>query len=184
MLEVEVKYRVTDLAALEREFTANHGRFLESRSEEDNYFNAPDRDFAKTDEALRVRSIGDKNFITYKGPKFDAQTKTRKEIEIPLPDGRNTAADFQNLLTHLGYRLSGTVRKARRVYEIDRDGFRIHASLDEVTNLGSFAELEIMADESVLAKAKSVVLQLAASLGLSEIERRSYLELLLSGPSR
>ena len=35
----------------------------------DRYFNHPVRDFAVTDEALRIRSVGDQNWLTWKGPK-------------------------------------------------------------------------------------------------------------------
>ena len=64
----------------------------EALREADHYFNAPDRDFARTDEAFRLRRIGAANFVTYKGPKRDAQRKMRTEIEVPLPDGDEAAA--------------------------------------------------------------------------------------------
>ena len=53
----------------------------------DQYFAHPARDFAQTDEALRLRRVGKQNFITYKGSKIDATTKTRREIELPLAPG-------------------------------------------------------------------------------------------------
>jgi adenylate cyclase class 2 len=51
--------------------------------------------------------------------------------------------------------------------------------LDEVEGLGAFVELELAADESGLEEAKSRIASLALELGLSDSERRSYLELLL-----
>src|SRR5262245_2449607 len=84
MVEVEQKFRDVDFAVLERrlrELGAVEGK---QREEADHYFNAPDRDFARTDEALRIRRIGSANCVTYKGPKRDLQTKTRTEIEVPL----------------------------------------------------------------------------------------------------
>jgi adenylate cyclase class 2 len=183
MLEVEVKFAGADHAALERRLRAWGATEVESRRDEDHYFNAPDRDFARTDEALRVRSVGAKNFITYKGPRRDAATKTREELELPLADGPDAAADFHRLLTHLGYRPSGVVRKARRVFELQRNGFPLHASLDEVDGLGRFAELEIIAEEGQYEAAKAALLATAAELGLTAHERRSYLELLLSRQS-
>ena len=54
--------------------------------QEDIYFNSPIVDFAKTDEALRIRTTkqGDEKhiFITYKGAKIDSESKTREEIEL------------------------------------------------------------------------------------------------------
>src|SRR5437763_12543571 len=104
MLEVEVKFAVADFAPLEAALARWGAIWSPPRPEADHYFNAPDRDFARTDEALRVRSVGKSNCVTYKGPKIDRATKTRLEIEVPLADGESTAADFRRLLTHLGYR--------------------------------------------------------------------------------
>src|SRR5262249_10306128 len=151
-----------------------------SRQEADHYFNAPDRDFARTDEALRLRRIGAANLVTYKGPKRDAQTKTRTEIEVSLAEGDTTAADFGRLLTHLGYRSVAVVSKTRCIYHLDRDGFALEICLDKVEGLSTFAELEILAPEERLEAARDLLLRTAAELGLSDSERRSYLELLLA----
>src|SRR5262249_14012147 len=118
MVEVEQKFPVADFTALEsrlREFGAIPG---DAREEADHYFNAPDRDFARTDEALRIRRIGASNRVTYKGPKRDAHTKTRTEIEVPLADGDQTAEDFVQLLTKLGYRPVAVVRKQRKSFHM------------------------------------------------------------------
>src|SRR5271166_521604 len=93
--------------------------------EADHYFNAPDRNFARTDEALRIRRIGAANRVTYKGPKLDAETKTRTEIEVGLAEGDQAASDFARLVIHLGYRLVAIVRKQRRVFHLERDGFAL-----------------------------------------------------------
>src|SRR5437660_4302743 len=111
MVEVEQKFRGVDFAALEERLRALCAVESERRMEADHYFNAPDRDFAKTDEALRIRRVGARNFITYKGPKRDLQTKTRTEIELPLADGPEAAEDFARLLVNLGYRPVAVVRK-------------------------------------------------------------------------
>lgn len=84
MLEIEVKYPVRDWEDVQRQLQKWGASCDPPREDVDQYFNAPDRDFAKTDEAVRVRQIGEANFVTYKGPKTDAHTKTRTEIEVPL----------------------------------------------------------------------------------------------------
>ncbi|HKI33978.1 MAG TPA: class IV adenylate cyclase [Gemmataceae bacterium] len=180
MLEVEVKYAAADFAALERQLRAWGAREDSPRTDADHYFNAPDRDFAVTDEALRLRRIGDSNFVTYKGPKRDATTKTRTEIEVPIAPGAAAADDFTRLLTALGYRPVAVVRKGRRLFHLRRGGFDLEATLDDVEGVGRFAELEIQAPEDQFDAARDVLLQTAAELGLSASERRSYLELLLS----
>jgi adenylate cyclase, class 2 len=179
MLEVEVKYVLADFGPVEAALAARSVTFAPPRRDADHYFNAPDRDFAVTDEAVRVRSIGEKNFVTYKGPKIDRETKTRLEIEVPLADGEEVAADFRRLLTHLRYRPVAVVRKTRRVAEFSRDGFDLQLTLDEVDGVGRYTELEVVAPEDRADAAKAAVLAVAAEFGLNRSERRSYLQLLL-----
>jgi adenylate cyclase class 2 len=180
MLEVEMKFPVADFGPVKRSLSQWGAKADAHRVDVDQYFNAPDRDFAQTDEAFRLRRIGTANFVTYKGPKRDAQTKTRTEIEVGLAEGDQAAADFARLVIHLGYRPVAIVRKQRRVFHLERDGFALEVCLDEVADLGCFVEVEILAPEEALEKAKAVLLQVARDLGLGASERRSYLELLLS----
>ncbi len=184
MLEVEVKYANADFADLERRLSAWGAREGEPRDDADHYFNAPDRDFAVTDEALRLRRIGAKNFVTYKGPKRDATTKTRTEVEVPLADGDDAASDFARLLTLLSYRPVAVVRKRRRLFHLERGGFPVEVTLDDVEGVGRYAELEIQAPEERLDAARQVVLDAARELGLTANERRSYLELLLAARAK
>jgi adenylate cyclase class 2 len=107
MLEVEVKFAVDDLPALAGKVEERGAIFLGRHSEADQYFRPPDRDFAKTDEALRIRQIGDTTRITYKGPRLDASTKTRTEIEVPLGDGKAARASVVHLLEALGFQIRG-----------------------------------------------------------------------------
>ena len=179
MLEVEMKFSGADFPALEGRLAGWDAREAEAIDEVDQYFNAPDRDFGRTDEAFRLRRIGRANFVTYKGPKHDAVTKTRTEIEVPLAEGDRAADDFARLLVCLGYRPSGVVRKRRRIFHTERGGFPMEVCLDDVAGLGRFAELEIQAPEDRFEAARDVLLKTAAELGLTASERRSYLVLLL-----
>ena len=77
MLEVEAKYRLPDPTAVESRLREWGAVLVADHAEADHYLNAPDRDFARTDEALRLRRIGEQNFLTYKGPRRDATSKTR-----------------------------------------------------------------------------------------------------------
>jgi adenylate cyclase class 2 len=180
MLEVEQKFAHADFAAIQRRLAEWGARPGEEHTEADHYFNAPDRDFARTDEAFRLRRIGAANFLTYKGPKQNAAVKIRTELEIPLRDGDEAAEQFMQMLGHLGYRFVAVVRKHRRHFHLERGGFALVVCLDEVEELGRFAEVEILAPEDQMAAAQAVLSETAAALGLSEVERRSYLNLLLS----
>lgn len=180
MVEVEQKFRNVDFLALEQRLRVLSAVEGKQRAEADHYFNAPDRDFARTDEALRIRRVGTANCVTYKGPKRDLQTKTRTEIEVPLADGNETAEDFARLLVHLGYRPVAVVRKDRRTFHLERDGLALAVTLDDVEGVGSFAELEFGVGEDQLDAARGTLLRAATELGLTDSERRSYLELLLN----
>ena len=83
-LEVEQKFAVPDLGQLQTRLLELGAKAGEPQLQVDQYFAHPARDFAQTDEALRIRRIGQSNFVTYKGPKIDATTKTRRELELPL----------------------------------------------------------------------------------------------------
>lgn len=183
MLEIEQKYANADFAMLERRLTEWGADMGEAQEEEDHYFNAPDRDFAQTGEAFRLRRIGSVNYLTYKGPKQKADVKVRTELEIPLLSGDAAAADMTHLLTHLGYRFVAIVRKRRRAASLQRDGVSFAVCLDEVDGLGRFAEVEVLAPEERRVEAELAVSRLAADLGLNDVERRSYLHLVLSAPS-
>src|SRR6476469_10282691 len=126
MLEVEMKFPVADHAAIEQRLARAGAPVAAVLDEEDDYFNAPDRDFARTDEALRLRRIGAANFLTYKGPRKDGASKTRTEVEVPCPPGDAAAEAFLKLFGSLGYRPTAVVKKRRRIYEWPRDGFTVH----------------------------------------------------------
>src|SRR5262245_59929392 len=147
MLEIEVKYRVDGFDFVESRLRRWGAPLIDERDDADTYFNAAHRDFARTDEALRIHQIGVHNFVTDKGPRIDRATKTRKEIELPLGAGLAHAADLMALLTALGFSSTATVRKHRRTYSLKRDHFDVEICLDQVEHLGNFVEIEIMAPE-------------------------------------
>ena len=180
MLEIEMKFRVADFAGIRAKLRDWHARADEPIDEADHYFNAPDRDFARTDEAYRLRRIGASNVVTYKGPRQAGLAKTRVEIEVPLAAGAEAAAAYCRLVTRLGYRAVAVVRKRRSVFHLERGGFALQVCLDEVEKVGTFAEVEIIAPEAKKPEAEKVLQQVSAELQLNDPERRSYLEMLLA----
>jgi len=178
-LEVEVKFRAADRAGLLEKLAAIGAAFVGEERHRDCYFAPPHRDFALTDEALRIRRTDAVGWITYKGPKLDGSTKSRKEIEAALDP--KSADHLAEILKELSFKPVREVVKTRRVYTLAYQGFPVSISLDAVEGLdGAFAELEIHADDEDLADARSAVLSLAAAMDLRDSERRSYLELVLA----
>jgi adenylate cyclase class 2 len=177
--EVENKYPVAEPSRFESRLAAMNAEIGDEVRQVDTYFAHPARDFASTDEALRIRRVGEANSVTYKGPKIDDTTKTRQEIELAIASGERAAADWMALLVTLGFRVVADVSKRRRPFKVDCGGVTVTGALDYVKGLGTFVELEIVADNGQLADAKKRLIKLARRLELSKPERRSYLELLL-----
>lgn len=187
MYEVEIKFRLLDRSATERRLAALGARLRPPIAQSDTYFSHPCRDFAQTDEALRLRQNGDQVAITWKGPRLDATTKTRQEIELPLAVGCAAATtpayaleQWTGLLDALGFRPAGTVAKKRTPGSVDWQGRDVEVALDAVAGLGDFLEIEIVAMEDDLAAATACLESLAVTLGADQRERRSYLELVLA----
>jgi len=184
MYEVELKVPAdheTVRAGLEQA-GASH---VESVTQEDTYYDAPDRDFVETDEALRIRrettSGGEsRTAVTYKGPLVDENSKTREEAETYVEDDEAMHA----VLSGLGYDAAATVTKERERYHLD--GCTV--TLDAVEGLDEFVEIELEADEQAISDARSRAATVLETLGLDPDNqiRTSYLELLLEDrhPSR
>lgn len=190
MYEVELKFPLTEPQAVEGRLVALAARFREPVEQIDRYFAHPCRDFARTDEALRLRREGDDVAITWKGPRVDTATKTRREIELPLAptaavpgdSGRGveqTLAAWTELLEAVGFRPVMSVAKRRLPARVPWQGTEIDAAIDHVHGLGDFLELELIARQGEVPLARACLESLARELGCGTPERRSYLELVL-----
>lgn len=177
--EVEMKFPVDDPQPVVERLVALGAQRGETVRQVDTYFNHPSRDFGQTDEAFRIRSVDGRHCVTYKGPLVDAETKTRKEFELPFGDSQDDGERFSEILTSLGFRPVRAVAKSRTYYRLRWDERPFEACVDDVEGLGTFVELETAADEETLEPARASIQQLAAELGLANSERRSYLVLLL-----
>jgi adenylate cyclase, class 2 len=180
MWEVEQKFVVENLVAVREAFARLGITLGNATSQSDLYLRHPSRDFAATDEALRVRRNGDKNALTYKGPRIDATTKTRLELEVPLEHGEQHAANALEIFSRLGFGVVVDVRKQRAHGSLTWEGVDMEIVLDEVDRLGLFVEIETtVKDQSSIGAAQAAVASLARDLGLARNQRKSYCELLL-----
>ena len=164
-VEVELKYRVTSVAAAERYLTAPRvGAFdahdaARSIRLEDRYVDTDDGAMTRAGYAVRLRrsksgtTVSIKSFAHSDGP---GGAVRREEIEGPAdpvapPSDWPTSAARSLLTEHVGTAPLGelvTVRQVRRRRQIRDAGTRLELSLDEVTvitqgrEVGRFAELE------------------------------------------
>lgn len=170
MIEMEIKAYLTDEAL--QNFLALTPKFISLSVQSDVYYNAPNRDFKKTDEALRIRVSNGHAEVTYKGPKLDTETKAREEINVKIDDYQK----FDNILRILNFRSIRSVDKVRRQYEFEG----VNIMVDEVKDLGRFLEVEVLVEDNFDA-AKQHVFSILKRAGVEkgELTRESYLELLL-----
>lgn len=178
MYEVEQKHAVDSFASVAEKLAELGAELGDAKRQSDCYYRHPCRDFASTDEALRIRTSENKNVITYKGPKVGDAAKTRREIELPLP-AANEQGSFADLLEALGFETVLDVVKHRRQAHVTWQEQKVEVVLDEVAGLGTFVELELQADDANLAAAQTVLSSLAEHLQLGPSIRTSYLEMLL-----
>ncbi len=160
-VETEAKFRVQDHAPF-REKCRQLGLGGPTVTDQvDTYHRHPVRDFRATDEALRVRRVGDHQVLTYKGPKQSGPVKARLEIECPVQ------GDVDQILAALGMAPAATVKKRREAWR----GDGVEVALDSLP-FGAFVEVE--------ATSTDLVLDWATRLGLdlADQEPRSYLEIM------
>jgi len=176
MYEVEVKV-AADLTIVADRLDDVGAELTGDVEQVDIYYDAPHREFAETDEALRVRREtreGETEArITYKGPLIEAESKTREEVETGVDDGAKADTIFEQL----GFEPAATVRKDRRFYRYD--GYTV--TLDAVEDVGEFVEVETETDESGVELAREGAFEVLRALGLDPEDqtRTSYLGMLL-----
>jgi adenylate cyclase class 2 len=132
--ELEVKFHVSNLAAIEERLRALNALQVHPRLHELNLrFDTPDLQLRRNQKVLRLRR-DDSAHITYKGPGHtQAGVRVRQEIEITLDDFDAARA----LLEALGYQVSVMYEKYRTAYHLE--GALI--TLDEMP-YGEFVEIE------------------------------------------
>lgn len=174
MYEVEVKVRAEHETVRQR-LTDRGAELVDRVDQIDTYYDAPHRDFAATDEALRLRretADGETTTrVTYKGPLVDARSKTRREAETAVDEGTAMEA----ILDGLGFEPAATVEKKRERYLID--GYTV--TLDNVAGLGEFVEVERKAEDVDAAREGAFSVLRSLDLDPDDQLRTSYLGLLL-----
>ncbi len=172
MIEVEVKARIDSFEEIEEKLKTIGAEKTKTEFQEDIYFQSPIVDFAKTDEALRIRTTNSQTFITYKGPKLNEKAKTRKEVEMAI----ESAEKARDILEEIGFTPARIVRKNRLYYTYEN--FEI--SLDDVEGLPPYMEIEVaLPDSEDYSEAQNRIFELFARLDITEgFERTSYMELL------
>ncbi|WP_435358559.1 class IV adenylate cyclase [Haloarchaeobius sp. DFWS5] len=208
MYEVEVKVRAAHDEVRER-LRKRGAEPLNAVVQVDTYYDAPHRDFAETDEALRIRreaalETGEFGLADDDDEATSADAATLADsldedafdahvtYKGPLvEDESKTREEFETLvalgetmdeiLGRLGFEPAATVRKRRERFALDD----YTVTLDTVDGLGEFVECEVETTEEDVEHAREGAFDVLRSLGLDPGEQilTSYLGLLLADSS-
>jgi adenylate cyclase, class 2 len=132
--EVEIKFALDDLGALEHKLRALGFRRQTPRTREMNtLYDLPGMVLRQRGELLRLRKYGKGWTLTHKAPGVAGRHKTRVETETAVEDGER----MQGILSALGFAPSFQYEKFRSEWS---DGAG-HVVLDE-TPIGIYGEIE------------------------------------------
>ncbi len=180
-IELKAQYDSSKRPELEQ-YLKEHG-FQEvcCFTQQDEYFNHPERDFRITDEALRIRREQHDNeavhcCLTYKGTNNSRIGQSRRELETRVEDEHK----MRRILLALGFRSAAEVKKRRKEYKKED----LTVCLDELDGLGSYVEIEVVLPETETGSESATENRLREFLSeLSfirpAIEPLTYLELVM-----
>jgi len=164
MVEIEVKIRIDNLKNT-REKILELGAKLEKERfyEENTLYDFPSKTLYKKRQALRLRRMNKKSFLTFKGPPQKSRKfKIREEHETEVKSEKQ----LRRILKSLGFIPIFDYEKYRTVYR--KKNLKIF--LDE-TSVGNFTELEGKREE---------IVKFANALGVSKKEfiKLDYVQLI------
>ena len=144
-IELKARYDSSKRPELERYLTEEGFREVRRFTQQDEYFNHPERDFRITDEALRIRReqhAGKAAYcsLTYKGPNTSHIGQSRRELETRVKDEQK----MRQILQALGFHSVAEVKKRRKEYKKED----LTVCLDELDGLGSYVEIEVVLPET------------------------------------
>jgi adenylate cyclase class 2 len=132
--EIEIKFRVENLRALNQRLRQAGFRVMTPRTHEMNtLYDLPGQPLRKRGELLRLRKYGQKWTLTHKTKGKAGRHKTRVENETQLADGRR----MEIILLALGFAPTFRYEKFRAEWS---DG-KGHVVVDQ-TPIGNFGEIE------------------------------------------
>ncbi len=132
--EIEIKFRIDDLRALNQRLRTFSFRLVTRRTHEINtLYDVPGQPLRQRGELLRLRKYGSEWLLTHKAKGKTGRHKTRVETETKIEDG----AKLDAILHTLGFAPTFRYEKFRAEWA-DAKG---HVVVDE-TPIGNFGEIE------------------------------------------
>jgi len=166
MIETEIKFVVADPTSFREKILANGAVLRKERYREENIlYDFRSHDLERHAQALRLRLVGKKAWLTFKGsPQKSRRFKIREEFETEVRD----AKQMRRILKKLGLIPAFSYVKYRTVFQKGK----LKICLDE-TPIGYFCELEGERPE---------IVRLARRLGVENKDfiKLDYIQLLKS----
>lgn len=179
MLEIELKARVRDPAAVEKQ-VATFATRLRGFEKSDSYWHGPDWRFARGTKGFRIRSDDGRSVVNFKTKRTDSGIEINRETEFEVSDREA----FLALVQRIG---------CEPFYEKQKSGTAWQygdylIELVFVNGLGHYIEIERLLeveDPAAIALAQGELKRILKQAGVAEtdIEARGYSELLLSDQS-
>jgi len=164
MVEIEVKIRIIDIKNLGEKILELGAKLEKERFYEENtLYDFPSKTLYKKRQALRLRRMNKKSFLTFKGPPQKSRKfKIREEYETEVKNEKQ----LRKILKSLGFIPAFNYEKYRTVYRKKT----LKISLDEMS-IGNFIELEGKREE---------IVKFANALGVSKKEfiKLDYIQLI------
>jgi adenylate cyclase class 2 len=154
--ELEVKFYIADLKALERRIIEQGAHLVQPRTHEVNLrFDTLDGELKRNYQVLRLRKDNAAR-LTFKGPgEEQGGARLRRELEFVVSD----FSTAKELLEALGYVVDVMYEKFRTVYNLEK----ALVTLDEMP-YGSFAEIEGPDGDSIRTTAELLELDWQARI--------------------
>jgi adenylate cyclase class 2 len=163
-MEIEVKAKLKDSGAVFEKLSALGCQFSDVKTQDDMVWVSKTgslEDFLSNSVFLRIRiQNGEKVILTAKSPKAKSgdASLVKREHEVVV----SSADEARNILSMLG--LQEAVRVVKKRQTANYDGYEI--CMDDVENLGSFIELEKMAEEKDASQIQKQMIEFLLTLGI------------------
>jgi adenylate cyclase class 2 len=163
-MEIEVKAKLKDKTAVMGKLAALGCKFSDAKTQDDMVWvekTGSLEDFLSNKVFLRIRiQNGEKVIMTAKKSKARQgdESLVKREHEIVV----SSADEARNILSMLG--LQEAVRVVKKRQTTTYEGYEI--CIDEIENLGSFIEIEKIAEESEAADIQKQMFEFLGALGI------------------
>lgn len=123
-------------------------------------FDFPDKSIRNATRTLRLRTKGDKCFLTLKNPVNNSDVKIREELELEVSDFET----MKKILESLNLKQWRDVRKTRVSYSLQGILFEFDKYHDEYEYIPEFMEIEVLSENDKAAM--KTIFEYAGKLGI------------------